>query len=238
MDIYYYWRNLKSKRTSIDQVIVDYYLNDDLVEKMFEDGYSERDIISLIRIFPPSKLRIQNTLSIQAIKGIYSILYLTPNFEYSSIEYDFDNFLNIGIGYALREMVYNTRPTGCLGRNFKRFGYSFMNFFVSSVPKYKLDSQVFELNDYLSKQKLFFGLIAFTNLLFYAICVIGPIYFTKYYEGDETSEKRVKYCKQGISSYAGYLYYSFAAFTLFIEAYLFRKVSMLLSNHMEKLLEI
>lgn len=58
MDIYFYWKNLKSKRTSIDQVIVDYYLNDDLVEKMFEDGYSERDIISLIRIFPPNKLRI------------------------------------------------------------------------------------------------------------------------------------------------------------------------------------
>lgn len=33
-------------------------LNDDLVENMLHNGYTERDIISLCRLIPPSKIRI------------------------------------------------------------------------------------------------------------------------------------------------------------------------------------
>lgn len=35
-----------------------YTLNDDLVDEMFARGYQERDIISLVRIIPPSKIRL------------------------------------------------------------------------------------------------------------------------------------------------------------------------------------
>lgn len=37
---------------------MEYYLDDDLVDEMFKQGYDEADIVSLIRIIPPSKIRI------------------------------------------------------------------------------------------------------------------------------------------------------------------------------------
>lgn len=37
---------------------MEYTLNDDLVEKMLEKGYTERDFISLCRLIPPSNIRI------------------------------------------------------------------------------------------------------------------------------------------------------------------------------------
>ena len=48
------WELVKSSRTNLDIVYIDYKLDDDLVEAMINKGYSERDVVNLVRLFPPS----------------------------------------------------------------------------------------------------------------------------------------------------------------------------------------
>lgn len=59
---------------------MEYTINDELIEVMLQKGYTERDFIYLCRLIPPSKVRIEGSLSLQAIKGLYSILYETYYF--------------------------------------------------------------------------------------------------------------------------------------------------------------
>lgn len=81
-------------------------------------------------MIPPSNIRIQGTLSLSAIKGLYSILYDTYYFQYSVVDYKFDNFLNIGIGYGLRETAYR-KVEGTSWLNYYRMiQYNFYNIFV------------------------------------------------------------------------------------------------------------
>lgn len=47
---------------------------------MLKEGYTERDIISLIRMIPPKSIRLEGGLSLPAVKGLYSILYDSPTF--------------------------------------------------------------------------------------------------------------------------------------------------------------
>jgi hypothetical protein len=51
-------------KINIDQILMEYTLNDDLIEAMLKMGYTERHIISLCRLIPPSKVRISGTLSL------------------------------------------------------------------------------------------------------------------------------------------------------------------------------
>ena len=55
---------------------------------MFEKNYTERDIVELVRLLPPSTIRIRNSLTLNAIKGIFSILWDNPYFAYSNIVYE------------------------------------------------------------------------------------------------------------------------------------------------------
>lgn len=48
------WELVKSSQTSLDVVYIDYKLDDDLIEAMISKGYNERDVINLVRLFPPS----------------------------------------------------------------------------------------------------------------------------------------------------------------------------------------
>lgn len=48
----------------MDKICLEYYLNDDLIELMISNGYTENDIVKLIRVIPPSKIRIENTLTL------------------------------------------------------------------------------------------------------------------------------------------------------------------------------
>jgi hypothetical protein len=141
---------------------------------MFKLGYTERDIVNLVRLFPPSKMRLQDTLTLPALKGIYSCMWDNYQFQYANILYDKDIFLNVGIGYALRESVYRSDPTTIFGRCFKRVFYSIFNFFVSGVAKYKFDEQIKQLNNFLFTQKKFFYILTILTLLWYAVCVAGP----------------------------------------------------------------
>jgi hypothetical protein len=71
-------------------------------------------------------------------------------FQYSNLLYDKDIFLNVGIGYALREYVYSTNPRSPILKFFKTSIYSILDLFVSSVPKYKFSDQIKNLNNFLS----------------------------------------------------------------------------------------
>lgn len=73
-------------------------------------------------------------------------MYDTPYFKYAMISYSFDNFLNIGIGYALREIFYNFKTKSKFGKFTKLFFYNFFNFFVLPTKKYKFNSSVKKLN--------------------------------------------------------------------------------------------
>ncbi|CAD8121707.1 unnamed protein product [Paramecium sonneborni] len=231
------WENIKHHSTSIDQMQIEYDLNDDLIDEMFKQGYDERDIISLIRIIPPSKIRIQNSLSIQAIKGIYSILYDTYYFKYAMISYSFDNFLNIGIGYSLREIFYNYNATGPIRRFMKMFFYKFFNFFVKPTKKYIFNDEVKQLNNYLSQQKFYFFIIVITNILFFVITLAGPYLLTyKLIDRDPTQLTKSYICTNGISKEASYLYYAFALVTLITEAILYYKVAQIVPHHTDRII--
>lgn len=66
------------------------------------------------------------------------------------ISYSFDNFLNIGIGYSLREVFYNYNAVGPVRKFFKIAFYNFFNFFVIPTKRYIFNDEVKRLNDYLS----------------------------------------------------------------------------------------
>ncbi|CAK60705.1 unnamed protein product (macronuclear) [Paramecium tetraurelia] len=231
------WNHVKHSSTSIDQIQVEYDLNDDLVDEMFRQGFDERDIISLIRLIPPSKIRIQNSLSIQAIKGIYSILYDTYYFKYAMISYSFDNFLNIGIGYSLREVFYNYKAVGPIRKFFKIAFYKFFNFFVIPTKRYIFNDEVKRLNDYLSQQKFYFFIIVITNILFFVITLAGPYLLTyKLLDRDAVQLTKNYICANGTSKEASYLYYSFAFITLITEAILYYKVAQIVPNHTQRII--
>lgn len=192
---------------------------------MFAKQYTEKDLIELIRLFPPSRIRVENTISLQAIKGIYSILWDSHTFQYSNIQYDFDNFLNIGIGYALREMVYNKKPTFIFRSGIKKFLYKFFNLFVKKVDSYEFTDQITQLNTYLAERNFYFFLISINNIIFYAVCIVGPVILTKYYEGDEDLTKEDKYCLEGPSIYSSYAYAIFAAISCALEAFIHNRIS-------------
>ncbi|CAD8043825.1 unnamed protein product [Paramecium primaurelia] len=232
--ILYIWENIKSNQSSIDQIIMDYYLDDDLIDELFRLGYTEADIVQLIRLIPPSKIRIQNTLTLQAIKAIYSIFYDTTHFEYSSIQYDFDNFLNIGIGYALRELAYNMKPIGCR-KIFKKFLYKICDAFVQQTKQYKFNNEVTNLNKFLSTKQIYFFFLVINNILFLAICLIAPYGFSHYYQGDSTASARHDYCINQPNQVAFYLYYSFAGVSLILEAYIYKNIIQHVPTFFEKL---
>ncbi|CAK88506.1 unnamed protein product (macronuclear) [Paramecium tetraurelia] len=234
-DVITIWKSVKTWKSSIDQIQIEYSLNDNLCEEMIRQGFSEKDIIQLVRIIPPKSIRIQGGLSLPAVKGLYSILYDTHYFQYSVINYGFDSFLNTGIGYALRETAYSYQDKNLFSNKMKKMFYTIFNFFVSKAQKFEFDDEIHNLNTYLSNRKLFFFLIAFNNVLFWAVTLISPFFFTHYYNGDTEPEQQAYYCVAGTSKEANYVYYGFAAFSALIEAFLFYQFQLQIPNHIEKL---
>jgi hypothetical protein len=66
-------------------------------------------------------------------------MYDNYQFEYADILYDKHTFINVGIGYSLREFVYRTNPSGFIGRGLKHIFYNIFNLFVSKNTKYTFD---------------------------------------------------------------------------------------------------
>ena len=54
-------------------------------------------------MFPPKNFTSKESLSISSLKAIYSILYENPMFVKCEISYDKKAFVNMGLGYAIRE---------------------------------------------------------------------------------------------------------------------------------------
>jgi hypothetical protein len=52
------WEGVKSPKSSLDTIYLDYALNDDLVDEMINRGYTEIDVVGLVRLFPPTKIRL------------------------------------------------------------------------------------------------------------------------------------------------------------------------------------
>ncbi len=63
-------------------------MDDGLIEEMFAKNYTERDIVELVRLIPPSSIRFKNTVTLNAVKGIFSVQWDNPYFSYSNILYD------------------------------------------------------------------------------------------------------------------------------------------------------
>ncbi|CAD8108272.1 unnamed protein product [Paramecium sonneborni] len=150
-DVFNIQKSIYSKTKSIDQINMEYYLDDDLIEEMFKQGYDEDQIIFLIRRLPPSKLRIKNTLSLQAIKAIYSILYQASQFQNSII---------------CCKTFYNFKT---FGKFFKQLFYKFFNFFVYPTKKYILNDEVLQLNKFLSQDQIYFIILTLINFVFFLL---------------------------------------------------------------------
>ena len=45
---------MKSEKSSFDIIFMEYTIDDDLIDIMFEKGYNEIDLINLVRLIPPS----------------------------------------------------------------------------------------------------------------------------------------------------------------------------------------
>lgn len=80
------WKNIRN--SSLDYILLEYILDDTLIEMMLEKDYTERDILELVRLIPPSTIVIHNTLTLNVVKGIFSVLWDNPYFEYSNIIYE------------------------------------------------------------------------------------------------------------------------------------------------------
>ncbi|CAD8178052.1 unnamed protein product [Paramecium octaurelia] len=229
-DVLQIWENVKYYKCNVDQILMEYTLNDDLVEKMLQKGYTERDVISLCRLIPPSNVRIQGTLSIQAIKGLYSILYDTYYFQYSVIDYKFDNFLNIGIGYGLRETAYRKVEGSSWSNLYRMIQYNFYDIFVKPTQKYVFDDQVVALNQYLSKQKLNLLLLVFTNFLFFGAAIVAPFFLIEF-----ATKENEQQC-QVTTSYQQYYYYAaFAVISALIEGYLYFSICEIIPEYITQM---
>ncbi|CAD8091818.1 unnamed protein product [Paramecium primaurelia] len=219
-DVLQIWENIQLYQCQIDQILMEYTLNDDLVEKMLQKGYTERDFISLCRLIPPSNIRIQGTLSLQAIKGLYSILYDTYYFQYSVVDYKFDDFLNIGIGYGLRETAYREVQGNYWSNLIRMTKYNFYNTFVKPTQKYVFDESVKKLNNYLSTKKLNLLLLVLTNFLFFGAAIIAPFFLIEF--ATQENEQQCQVTK-GYLQY--YCYAGFAVISALVEGYLYFSIS-------------
>ena len=137
MDIYSFWKLLNSADTSLDQVNIQYQMDDDLIDKMFQDGYDESHVINLVRTFPPREFISQMKLTVSALKAIYSVQYDNMFYKYSNVVYDQEQLENVGIGYSIRENIYHDwQPKNIFSRFWKRFLYKFNDFFVIPNQQY------------------------------------------------------------------------------------------------------
>ncbi|CAD8110606.1 unnamed protein product [Paramecium sonneborni] len=219
-DVLNIWENVLQYQCQIDKILMEYTLTDDLVERMLLKGYTERDFIKLCRLIPPSKIRIQGSLTLQAIKGLYSILYDTYYFQYSVFDYKFDDFLNIGIGYGLRETAYRKATESYWSNVIRMIKYKYYNIFVKPTQKYVFDESVVKLNNYLSKRKLNLLLLILTNFLFFGAALVAPFFLIEFVTHE--NEKQCQATK-GYQQY--YCYAGFAVISALVEGYLYFSIS-------------
>lgn len=82
--------------------------------------------------------------------------------------YNRDIFLNVGVGYALREYVYRNG-----GQALQKQLYAFFNLFVSETQKYTYSEQIKALDQKLSGQH--FNLLFYATIAFYVACIVAPL---------------------------------------------------------------
>lgn len=58
LHVLHFWELLQSRGTKLRRLYLEYCVDDGLVEEMFRRGYTERDVVSLIAMFPPTHLRL------------------------------------------------------------------------------------------------------------------------------------------------------------------------------------
>ena len=83
-------------------MVFNYDANDLLINRMIQDGKTERDIVDFFNLFPPTRFILsQPLLTVSALKAILTIDWESRNLEECSISIDQTSFLNVGIAYSL-----------------------------------------------------------------------------------------------------------------------------------------
>ncbi|CAD8043815.1 unnamed protein product [Paramecium primaurelia] len=232
-DIWKFYIDVISKKNNLDLVEIEYTLDDDLIEYLLENDYTERDIVKLIRVVPPSHIIIQNSLTLQAIKGIYSILYESNYFQYSHISYDHRRVLNNGIGYSIRALVYGINFQYKVLIFFKKILYFLLSIFVSDANKYSYSLEIKQLNQRLQSSLLYFDFLVVLTLIYLFMCIGSPILLTI-----KDLDSQEDLCKKGVNQIATYSYYGFAVVTLIFESLLYKQIVALIPSHVSKLIDI
>ncbi|CAD8051822.1 unnamed protein product [Paramecium sonneborni] len=232
-DIWRFYVDVIAKKNNIDLVEIEYTLDDDLIEYLLDNNYTERDIVKLIRVIPPSHIIIQNSLTLQAIKGIYSVLYESNYFQYSHISYDHRRVLNNGIGYSIRALVYGINFQSKILIFFKKILYFLVSIFVSDANKYSYSLEIKQLNQKLQSSLLYFDFLIVLTLIYLFMCIGCPILLTI-----KDLDSQEDLCKKGVNQIATYSYYGFAIITLIFESFLYKQIVSLIPSHVSKLIDI
>lgn len=78
-------------------------------------------------------------------------------------------------------------------------------------------------------------MLVLNNIAFLGICILSPYFFSHFYVSDSASSVRLDYCINGPNKVAFYLYYAFAALSLVLEGYIYKRVIVYIPSFLEKL---
>ncbi|CAD8110825.1 unnamed protein product [Paramecium sonneborni] len=174
LDVLQIWQQIRQLNIQIQKIEMEYYLNDELIEEIFRQGYNESDLLDLITLIPPAKIRIENTLSLNTLKGFYNILQNQYYFSSSIIKYSFNDWVNTGLAYQIRECAYNYVPKTSFQSKIKIIAYKLSNWLVLPQQSYNYSNDHQELQQYLkinSRTTLFVSII---NLFYFILVILLP----------------------------------------------------------------
>ena len=134
---------------------------------------NETNVVELFSMFPPKIFVSKESLSISALKAIYSIVYENPLFVKCEISYDKSSFANMGLGYAIREKIYNGVGTKKEKEWWRDTIYLFLSSFIDEPSSYTFDRRTLMLNLFIQNWTFFRYLMLLLSYLYYILCVGG-----------------------------------------------------------------
>ncbi|CAD8189473.1 unnamed protein product [Paramecium pentaurelia] len=175
LDVLQIWQQIRQLNIQIQKIEMEYYLNDELIEEMFRQNYNESDLLDLITLIPPAKIRIENTLTLNTLKGFYSILQNQYYFSSSIIKYSFNDWINTGLAYQIREYAYNYVPKTSIQSKLKTIAYNISNWLVMPQQTYIFYNENQSLQQYLDKTATPLFIISLINMFYLILLIILPL---------------------------------------------------------------
>ncbi|CAD8201537.1 unnamed protein product [Paramecium octaurelia] len=184
LDALQIWQQIRQLKIQIQKIEMEYHLNDELIEEMFRQDYNESDLLDLITLIPPAKIRIENNLTLNTLKGFYSILHNQYYFSSSIVKYSFNDWINTGLAYQIREYAYNYVPKSSIQSKLKTIGYNLSNWLVMPQQTYIFYDDYQYLQQYLDKAFNPILIVTLINMFYLILLIILPVQHISRYSQD------------------------------------------------------